>query len=87
MKLSDAQQYVIDGLGNGQRLLCLEHTSVGLFAGKLYNGALSLPQSRMSKATLKALVSKGLLTERSREVWHKGDNWTMYKIEYKLAER
>jgi len=84
-KLSPTQQSVIDALNNNQRLLCLEHTSIGVFAGKLYNSPLSRLTGQIQKRTLKALIAKGALTEKRREVWQKEEGkWTMYKLEYGL---
>lgn len=83
MKLSPAQQRVIDALTSNQRLLCVEHSSSGLFAGKLYNAPLTLQVGRVQTRTLKALVKAGALVEKRREIWHQEPGaWTMYKLEY-----
>lgn len=88
MKLSTAQQNVIDALKNSKRLTCVDHTSTGVFAGKLYNATLSSSVGSVHTTTLKALIAKGLLKERHRATWHKAPGqWVMYKVEYELAQK
>ncbi len=88
MRLSLCQQSVVDALKSSKRLMCVEHTATGIFAGKLYNATLSSPVGTVHTATLRALVARGLLREKDRTLWHEEPGlWIMYKVEYELAQK
>ncbi len=87
-KLTPVQQDIVNALKSNKRLTGVDHTSIGVFAGKLYNATLSSFEGTVHTATLRALIAKGVLKEKHRTIWHNSveNHWTMYKVEYELAQ-